>query len=169
MKLGVVSIVALSVAAAAGAGCSSKRESVVSQLAGSEPQRISFGDPQSVHRSFSEKVHACWFNGHNPALAGYTLDARPMLASDGDAAPAIRILPAAPVGGPAQGFEVQFHTYNGNTLISTRNHTLPSELAARLRQDIDTWIFGRAGCGDASPSAAPPPFAPAPRLAPQNA
>jgi hypothetical protein len=56
--------------------------------------------------------------------------------------------------GADAGFEVQFHRYNENTLISTRNFSLPAELAARLKRDIETWIFGRNDCADDLP--APP-------------
>lgn len=160
--------------ALAGAACS-RRGSAITQLSGAEAQRISFGAPHLIHANFSEKINACWFNGHNPLLNGYRVDARPMFASaEGQSvegtASTIRIYAERGVTGqPDEGFEVQFHPYNNNTLISTRNLSLPPELAARLKHDIETWIFGGNDCGDGAP---PPPNEPAiqqPRLQRQSA
>ena len=68
-------------------------------------------------------------------------------------------------GAQAQIFVIQFHAFNENTLISTRNQSFPVELAARLKHDVETWIFGRAECKEAAPPAG---YAGVPSLAPQS-
>lgn len=137
------------------AGCS-KKDSTISQLSGSEPQRISFGDPQTVEANFSQKMAACWFNGKQPLLQGYRYESERVQTGDYSGS-RIRIVPenmpaSSEVGG---GFEVEFHPYNDNTLISTRNLSLPLELASKLKRDIETWIFGRNECADHDASSAP--------------
>jgi hypothetical protein len=129
-------------------GCAGRGASLA-QLDGSEPQRLSFGDPMSVQSHFAEKVRACWFGGATPVLQGYRFDDASLInvansPSQEAAAPHIRILSGE---GQNPAFEVEFHAYNDNTLISTRNHSLPQELAARLKKDVETWIFGDKGCG----------------------
>ncbi len=156
----------LSIALAGGA-CS-KRGSTISQLSGAEAQRISFGDPQTVQNSFSQKMQACWFGGPQPLLSGYSTNLKPVLTSIGgerfpNTAAAIRIFPDNGQGYRGdQGFEVEFHPYNENTLISTRNLSMSPELAAKLRRDIETWAFGRSECGGGAPQ--PGGFTPLPPL-----
>jgi hypothetical protein len=127
------------------------RSATLAQLDGSDPQRLSFGDPVTVRANFAEKVRVCWFGGSAPVLQGYRFDAAASSAA-GDApagaeamVPHILILPA----GDDQNavFVVEFHPFNDNTLISTRNLSLPSELASRLKRDVEVWIFGDRGCG----------------------
>jgi hypothetical protein len=135
------------------AGCS-RKDPTIQQLDGSEPQRISFGDPKTVHTHFSEKMTSCWFGGQQPLLQGYRYVAEtipPPAESNPNSLPAssIRIIPENPADAQHGGaFQVEFHPYNSNTLISTRNLGLPMELAARLKRDVETWIFGRKECSD---------------------
>jgi hypothetical protein len=126
-----------------------KKDSTIAQLSGSEPQRISFGDPKLVQTSFSEKMANCWFSGPQPLLQGYryeTVLAHADPASGMVSSSRIRIFQEGAQG--KEAFEVAFHPYNDNTLISTRNLTMPSDLAKRLKHDIETWIFGRKDCGE---------------------
>jgi len=145
--------------AVAGSACS-KKNSAISQLSGAEAQRISFGAPQTVHTDFYSKMLSCWFGGQQPLLNGYRTDTKPGLTSIAgerfpNSASAIRIFPDTGQGYRGdQGFEVEFHPYNENTLISTRNLSMPPELAAKLRRDIETWAFGRGDCGNGAPQPA---------------
>jgi hypothetical protein len=142
-------VVVAVVLASLNCGCAGRSASLA-QLDGSEPQRLSFGDPKTVQLNFAEKVRACWFGGSTPLLQGYRFDA--VSLSHADDAPAtdattphIRIL-----SGEGQGaavFDVEFHAFNDNTLISTRNLSLPFELASRLKRDVEVWIFGDKSCG----------------------
>lgn len=143
-------------------GCA-KKDPTITQLGGSEPQRISFGDPKTVQTHFSEKMASCWFGGQQPLLQGYRYEAQTVAAPlDGASQPpptsSIRIVPEAASQGQEGGaFQVEFHRYNDNTLISTRNLGLPLELASRLKRDIETWIFGRKECSDRDLQSQPQP------------
>jgi len=125
-------------------GCSTG-ETTISRLEGAEPQRLSFGKPAEVQRVFALQMQSCWFEGPQPRLAGYQFDTKPALTetpSGQVALPQIRIN-AEP---DEQSFVIQFFPFNNNTLISTRNLSMPAELASTLRQDIETWIFGEENC-----------------------
>ncbi len=134
-------------------GCS-RKDPTIQQLGGSEPQRISFGDPKTVQTHFHEKMAACWFGGQQPLLQGYRYEEQHLVPPpDGNTqaipASSIRIVPENAADAQHGGaFQVEFHPYNNNTLISTRNLGLPMELAARLKRDVETWIFGRRECSD---------------------
>ncbi len=129
------------------AGCS-KKDPQLAQLSGSQPQRLSFGPPQVVKADFIKKMQACWFSGSYPVLGGYQINSSPALVqvSDGEAE-VQQVAIFSGKGEDAQVFYVQFSPFNDNTLISTRSQSFPPELAARLRQDVETWIFGRSDCG----------------------
>jgi hypothetical protein len=134
-------------------GCAS-RSATLAQLDGSEPQRLSYGDPMTVQARFTEKVQACWFGGPAPLLQGYRYETASLsnlanVPAEEANTPHIRIFAGESQSRAA--FEVEFHSFNDNTLISTRNLSLPAGLAARLKKDVETWIFGDKGCG--SPSA----------------
>ena len=49
-------------------------------------------------------------------------------------------------GGPAEVFEVQFHKYNENTLIVTRNVSLPPDLLTKVKRDIQLWALSSPDC-----------------------
>jgi hypothetical protein len=167
MSLHKMAVVIAVVVASLNCGCAA-REGSMAQLDGSEPQRLSFGDPKTVHTNFTEKVRACWFGGSSPLLRGYRYDTVALSnAADNppDAADTPHILVflgEAPVGEAQQkaAFEVEFHAFNGNTLITTRNLSLPFETAARLKKDVEIWVFGDKGCG--SPNRAQVATAPSP-------
>ena len=150
-KLVLVVTVAL---AGLNCGCAS-RSATLGQLDGSEPQRLSSGDPKTVQTHFAEKVRTCWFGGSTPLLQGYRYETASLsnvadIPPDEANTPHIRIFGAEAQNRAA--FEVEFHSFNDNTLISTRNLSLPMELAARLKRDVETWIFGDKGCGSSSAS-----------------
>jgi hypothetical protein len=129
------------------AGCS-RKDPQLAQLGGSEPQRLSFGAPKTVKAAFIKKMQACWFSGNYPVLGGYQINSSPGLVkvSDGEAE-VQQVAIFSGKGENIQVFFVQFSPFNDNTLISTRSQSFPPELAARLRQDVETWIFGRSDCG----------------------
>ncbi|MEJ2228871.1 MAG: hypothetical protein P8Y67_11680 [Alphaproteobacteria bacterium] len=139
------------------AGCS-KKDPQLSQLGGSQPQRLSFGSPQVVKAAFIKKMQVCWFSGNYPVLGGYQIDTAPALVqvSDGEAQ-LQQVAIYSGQGENAQVFFVQFSPFNENTLISTRSKSFPPELATRLRRDVETWIFGRSDC---NPGAGPDSLTP---------
>ena len=143
--VGALCIVALFLA-----GCE-KKDPQLARIEGSEPQRLSFGKPQAVKVAFAEKMQACWFSGTYPLLGGYQYDARPGLIEVANVqADVEQITISSGQGENARVFMVQFSPFNDNTLISTRSSSFPPELAARMKRDVETWIFGRNDCG-ASP------------------
>ena len=125
-------------------GCA-HRDPAVESLIGSEPQRLSFGPPPEVLHAFIEKMKLCWFFGHRPALVGYryeTGDSAFSVSSLGEDTPSVKIFDTA--GDPA--FEIQFHKYNDNTLIVTRNFALPSPLLTKVNRDIQLWALSGPDC-----------------------
>lgn len=140
--LGLSCLIALLVAACA------QKEPTISRLEGAEPQRLSFGAPGEVQQAFAKQMQECWFSGPSALLNGYQYDTRPALL---ETAGGLKELPQITIksgsDSDAQAFLVQFYPFNNNTLISTRNLSFPVSLAARMKRDVETWIFGRSGCG----------------------
>jgi hypothetical protein len=132
------------VCASLAAGCA-KKDSTIARLEGSEPQRLSFGAPAEVQAAFAAQMQACWFAGSSAPLSGYQYDTKPAVLETGQG---LTELPQISIRsqGDRQEFLVQFYPFNNNTLISTRNLSLPLDLAARLKRDVETWIFGRQSC-----------------------
>ncbi len=114
-------------------------------LIGSEPQRLSFGAPPQVLHTFVEKMKQCWFNGPRAVLAGYTYETgeEPGQAGTAEGFQDIKIFGA---DGAGEVFEVQFHPYNENTLIVTKNVSMPSDLMTRLKRDIQLWALSGPDC-----------------------
>ncbi len=141
------------------AGCS-RKDPQLAKVEGSEPQRLSFGRPQAVKAAFAAQMQACWFSGTYPLLGGYHYNAGSGIVevANGEGS-AEQIIISTGQGENAQVFQVQFTPFNDNTLISTRSVAFPPELAARMKRDVETWIFGRNDCGGpAAPGAYVPPL-----------
>ncbi|MGO8954641.1 MAG: hypothetical protein ACLPWS_05400 [Rhodomicrobium sp.] len=121
-----------------------RRDPAVESLIGSEPQRLSFGAPPEVLHSFVEKMKLCWFNGASASLPGYRYETgeRGEDASSGGYQNVL-IYGAA---GNSEVFEVQFHKYNDNTLIVTRNVSLPPDLLTKVKRDIQLWALSSPDC-----------------------
>ncbi len=117
----------------------------MSRLEGAEPQRLSFGAPSEVQQAFTSQMQACWFSGPSAPLEGYQYDARPVIMDTANGPAELRQI-RIKSGREEQSFVVQFFPFNNNTLISTRNLSLPIELATQLKRDVETWIFGRSAC-----------------------
>ena len=49
-------------------------------------------------------------------------------------------------GGEAPVFEIQFHKYNENTLIVTRNVSLSASLLTKVKRDIQLWALAGPDC-----------------------
>lgn len=131
-----------------------KKDPAVERLEGSEPQRLSFGTPEAVQKSFIQQMQACWFSGSSAPLAGFHYDTKPaVLETSGGLTELPQITISSDSGARGQTFVVQFYPFNDNTLISTRNLSFPTELAIKLKRDVETWIFGRNGCDEPAPSA----------------
>ncbi len=142
------------------AGACARKDPTISRLEGAEPQRLSFGAPSEVQKAFADHMKACWFGGASAPLGGYRYGTKPAVLETGEG---LKELPQITIssggGSDAQVFLVQFYPFNNNTLISTRNLSFPVDLAARLKRDVETWIFGRSGCDgsdDATISAGAP-------------
>jgi len=153
--IGIACLIASFVSACSG------QDPVVSRLEGAEPQRLSFGAPSEVQQAFTSQMQACWFSGPSAPLEGYQYDARPVIMDTANGPTELRQIRITS-GKDEQNFIVQFFPFNSNTLISTRNLSLPIELAAQLKRDVETWIFGRSACegAPASASAVPPGLLP---------
>ena len=124
-------------------GCA-RRDPAVESLIGSEPQRLSFGPPPEVQRAFVEKMKLCWFSGTKSALAGYHYETGEQEDSaSGEGYQQLKIFEA---GGDAPVFEIQFHKYNENTLIVTRNVSLSDELLTKVKRDIQLWALTGPDC-----------------------
>ncbi len=127
-------------------GCASK-DTTIARLEGSEPQRLSFGAPAAVQQTFAAQMKACWFDGPTALLSGYQYDTAPATLETANGLTQLPQITIQSGPGPsAQKFLVQFYPFNDNTLISTRNLSFPVDLAAKLKRDVETWIFGRGGC-----------------------
>lgn len=146
------------------AGCA-KKDPGIARVEGSEPQRLSFGAPAVVQKSFTEQMKACWFSGSAPLLNGYQYDTKPAAMETAEGLTELQQVAITSGQGPqAQTFLVQFYPFNDNTLISTRNMSFPVELAARMKRDVEIWIFGRGECQENS---GPGGYAAVPALSPQ--
>ena len=128
------------------AGCSSNKDTV-QRREGTEPQLLSFGAPLEVEQAFTNQMESCWFNGPSAPLAGYSFDSNPVQFETANGPGTVHQVSIRDDDNDTQ-FVVQFFPFNNNTLISTRNLSMPLELASRLKRDIETWIFGRNDCGD---------------------
>jgi hypothetical protein len=123
-----------------------RRDPAVESLIGSEPQRLSFGAPPEVLHSFVEKMKLCWFNGYSASLAGYRFETGERAPGEGDSADGYPNVTIFNTGSSTEAFEVQFHKYNENTLIVTRNVSLPPELVTKVKRDIQLWALSNRDC-----------------------
>ncbi len=114
---------------------------------GSEPQRLSFGPPPEVLHSFVEKMKLCWFSGAHTALSGYRYETGEHAAGDDGSADGYQnVMIYGAEDSSAEVFEVQFHKYNDNTLVVTRNISLPPELSNKVKRDIQLWALNGRDC-----------------------
>lgn len=127
-----------------------RKDPTVESLIGSEPQRLSFGPPPEVLHTFVEKMKLCWFSGPRAVLAGYHYETGERPPSDGgDGSPGAEGYQNVKIygdSGSAELFEVQFHKYNDNTLIVTRNVSIAPDLFSRLKRDIQLWALNGPDC-----------------------
>ncbi len=126
-------------------GCA-KKDPQVEGLIGSEPQRLSFGPPPEVLHTFMEKMKQCWFSGPRAVLAGYHYETGERPGND-DGSQGYQNITIVGVPGSGEQFEVQFHKYNENTLVVTRNVSMTPELSTKLKRDIQLWALTGSDCG----------------------
>ena len=88
----------------------------------------------------------CWFNGSGGALSGYRFQTGERAPGEGDSADGYPNVTIYDQGSSAEAFEVQFHKYNENTLIVTRNVSLPQELLTKVKRDIQLWALSSRDC-----------------------
>lgn len=149
---GLIASVMVFVALCVG-GCA-RKDPAITRIEGSEPQRLSFGAPKTVKDAFVEKMKLCWFNGPNGVLAGYNYDIGPARIETANGVVDLDQIAIFPTSGPPElAFLVQFHAFNDNTLIVTRNQGFPPPLAAYLKRDVEGWILERDGCAAPDASA----------------
>jgi hypothetical protein len=131
------------------AACAPK-DPAVEGLLGSEPQRLSFGPPSQVMPSFIQKMKLCWFSGSKAPLSGYRFETGEQPPGDGggsgSASEGYENIKIYGASGGAELFEVQFHKYNDNTLIVTRNVSLPDPLLTKVNRDIQLWALNGPDC-----------------------
>lgn len=123
-----------------------RRDPTVESLIGSEPQRLSFGAPPEVLHSFVEKMKLCWFSGYGGALSGYRYETGERAPGEGDSADGYQNVTIYSGDSASEAFEVQFHKYNENTLIVTRNVSLPPQLLTKVKRDIQLWALSNRDC-----------------------
>ncbi len=124
-----------------------RKDPAVESLIGSEPQRLSFGPPPQVLHAFVEKMKFCWFSGLRPALAGYHYETGERLpGEDSESSEGYQNVKILDEGGSSTIFEIQFHKYNDNTLIVTRNYSLPLEVLTKVKRDIQLWALAGPDC-----------------------
>lgn len=126
-------------------GCA-KRDPAVESLIGSEPQRLSFGAPPEVLHSFVEKMKLCWFAGSSGPLQGYRYETGERAPGEGGSLDGYQNVTIYGSGSGSEAFEVQFHKYNDNTLIVTRNVSLSPELLSKVKRDIQLWALANPDC-----------------------
>jgi len=123
-----------------------KKDPAVESLIGSEPQRLSFGAPPEVLHSFVEKMKLCWFNGSKAPLAGFHYETGERSAGEGGSSDGYQNVMIYSAGDGNEAFEVQFHKYNENTLIVTRNVSLPGDILNKVKRDIQLWALTTPDC-----------------------
>jgi hypothetical protein len=124
-------------------GCA-RKDPAVENLMGSEPERLSFGPPPQVLRAFVEKMKLCWFSGGRSPLSGFHFEAGER--DDGPSGEGYQNVRIFDTGGVATVFEIQFHKYNDNTLIVTRNFSLAPEVLTKVKRDIQLWALNGPDC-----------------------
>jgi hypothetical protein len=118
-----------------------------------------------VQQTFTEQMKSCWFGGPQALLSGYQYDTKPAVMETSQGLTELQQVTISAGEGPqAQAFVIQFYPFNENTLISTRNLSFPVELAARLKRDVETWVFSKGECQETPPAAG---YASVPALSPQ--
>ena len=86
----------------------------------------------------------CWFSGARAPLAGYHYEMGEREDSgSGEGYHDVRLFDG---GGEAPVFEIQFHKYNDNTLIVTRNVSLSDSLLTKVKRDIQLWALAGPDC-----------------------
>ncbi len=88
----------------------------------------------------------CWFAGSGAALPGYRYETGERPAGEGGSADSYQNVTIYGAGVESEAFEVQFHKYNDNTLIVTRNISLPPDLATKVKRDIQLWALASPDC-----------------------
>ncbi len=88
----------------------------------------------------------CWFTGYNATLSGYRYETGERAPGEGGSADGYQNVTIFSADSASEAFEVQFHKYNENTLIVTRNVSLPPELLTRVKRDIQLWALASRDC-----------------------
>ncbi len=91
-------------------------------------------------------MKVCWFAGSGGALSGYRYETGEREAGEGGSSDGYQNVTIYGTGSDVEAFEVQFHKYNDNTLIVTRNVSLPPELLSKVKRDIQLWALASPDC-----------------------
>lgn len=127
--------------AAVTGGCATSPETTPVQ-AESEAQRLVFGAPKAVRTQFASQIATCWFAAAGLLKEDYSF-AMPDAA--GPSAPLLVRVVALKPDRP-EVFQVQFYPHNENTVVATRNISLPQDLAAELETSVQSWLLDPADC-----------------------
>ena len=79
-------------------------------------------------------------------MSGYRYETGERPAGDGGSSDGYQNVMIYAAGGNAEVFEVQFHKYNDNTLIVTRNLSLSPDLLTKVKRDIQLWVLSSPDC-----------------------
>ncbi len=88
----------------------------------------------------------CWFAGSNGALSGYRYETGERASGEGGSSDGYQNVTIFGADSGSEAFEVQFHKYNDNTLIVTRNVSLPPDLVSKVKRDIQLWALASPDC-----------------------
>lgn len=91
-------------------------------------------------------MKVCWFSGSGAALSGYRFQTGERASEEGDSSDVYPNVTIYGQGSSSEAFEVQFHKYNENTLIVTRNVSLPQDLLTKVKRDIQLWALNSRDC-----------------------
>ncbi len=137
----VIAFGAIMLLACIAGGCATKSQDIaISEDA--EPQRIVFGEARVVRANFAERMRACWFAVGGALPEGYSFEISEI--TEPGTPQVIHVIKDGDGRTPA--FEIQFFPRDDNTLIATRNHTMPKPLADALELSIETWLMDTGRC-----------------------
>lgn len=153
--------------AAAGSGCGLSLPPIESIGSGeaaspgetaskSDPQPIMIsasvvGSPTDVYTRLARGVLTCWFGADGPLKKSYIYHAQADPASKGGNS-RIRIMTRdheADDPRALRAYMIQISPGDGRTKVEVENRRLPNHLADALKKDIERWVMGEEGCGDA--------------------
>jgi len=147
----------------ANASAQASNESTGSVLvAAPAPTRMSIAaaKPVDAYVLLGGRIKTCWFNADAPLLPEHVY--RADVSPDGSKVQ-ITIHKKIELGrAGVSTYAIDFNQQGSYTIVTTENHGMPPELAAKMKFDIDRWKRGETNCSKEMPKAVTA-SAPAPR------